>query len=141
MGWFNLILRTLPETRREIALVQELLREGAPIREALKRAGLGWKNYYKYAPLIYDDPEILIPLRKRFLGDYWCKGVPVEQLRLAFNEVAKHVAEMLVRREVARGSNPEALRNPGKLWLSLSRGLQKKWIREIWLDFLRDWTI
>jgi len=141
MRWFNLILRPMPETCRKIALARKLLREGAPVHVAVRQAGLGWKNYYKYAPLIYEDPEILIPLPRGFLRDYWRHGVPVEQLRLAFNEAAKHVAQRLVRRLVARGRNLEALRNPGKVWLGLSRDLQIKWIHEIWLDFVRDWTI
>jgi len=73
--------------------------------------------------------------------DYWRKGVPVEQLRLAFNEVARHIAEELVRRAAAGEGSLETLRNPGKLWLELSRDLQIKWIDEIWLEFIRDWAI
>lgn len=70
-----------------------------------------------------------------------CRGVPVEQVRLIFSEVAKHVAERLVRRAAAGGKSLEALRNPGRIWLSLSKDLQIKWIHKIWLDFIRDWAI
>ena len=32
--------------------------------------GLRWRNYYKYAPIIYMDPELPVPLSKRFFRDY-----------------------------------------------------------------------
>ena len=32
--------------------------------------GLGRRNYYKYAPVIYMDLELLIPLPKELIKDY-----------------------------------------------------------------------
>ena len=51
---------------------------------------LGWKNYYKYAPIIYMDPELLIPLPKGFIGNYGILGIDLDQLRVALNDVAKY---------------------------------------------------
>lgn len=137
----KLLLNPSPETKRKLELVRKLLSEGAPLYVAMKRARLGWKNYYKYAPLIYDAPTMLIPLPKEFLRGYRLHGVPVEQLRLAFNEASKHVAERLLERSLALGKSLYAMRNPGKSWLELSEALQKKWIYEVWLDFTRNWMI
>jgi hypothetical protein len=40
------------------------------LRESIRRVRLGWKNYYKYAPLVYLDPGIPIPVPKRHLNYY-----------------------------------------------------------------------
>jgi len=47
-----------PELERllKILRLQEFLKMGLSVRRALKAIGLGWKNYYKYAPIIYMDP-------------------------------------------------------------------------------------
>jgi hypothetical protein len=82
-----------------------------------------------------------VPLPKGFLRDYRRHGCPVEQLRLAFNELSKRIAERLIERSLALGKSLDVMRNPGKSWLELCRALQIKWIHEIWLDFIRDWTI
>jgi len=37
----------------KIMKVEELLKRGATLREAIRSAGLGWKSFYKYAPLMY----------------------------------------------------------------------------------------
>ena len=141
MTWLKLLLNPLPETRRKLELVRRLLVEGVPLYAAIRQTKLGWKNYYKYAPLIYEDPRLLIPIKKGFLRDYKLHGLPVEHLRLAFNEVSKHVTEKLIERSLALGKSLEVMKDPGKSWLRLCEALQKKWIHEIWLDFTRDWTI
>jgi len=63
------------------------------LRESIRRVGLGWKNYYKYAPLAYSDPEVLIPIPKMYLNYYTrlTIGITSEllwQLRLVLNGVA-----------------------------------------------------
>jgi ACT domain-containing protein len=56
------VLNLSVKVTREIILVRRLLKEGKPLYKAIRKARLGWKNYYKYVPLAYDDPEILVPL-------------------------------------------------------------------------------
>jgi len=75
LEFFKSILNPSPKTARKICLVKRLLKEGEPLYKAVRKAGLGWKNYYKYAPLIYDDPEILIPLPKTALREYKYRSI------------------------------------------------------------------
>lgn len=59
------------KTMIKIMKVRELLKRGATLKEAVRNAGLGWKSFYKYAPLIYlNDPNLLIPIQKYFLKQY-----------------------------------------------------------------------
>jgi len=47
----------------KIMEVRELLKRGAALKEAVRNAGLGWKSFYKYAPLIYlGNPDLLISI-------------------------------------------------------------------------------
>jgi hypothetical protein len=141
MGWLKFLLNPSPETYRKLELVRGLVAEGAPLHVAIRQTKLGWKNYYKYAPLVYEDHRLLIPLPKTFLRDYKRHGLPVEQLRLAFNEPSKHLAEKLIQRSLALGKSLYVMRDPGKAWLKLAKALQVKWIHEIWLDSVRSWSI
>jgi hypothetical protein len=95
--FFNLLLNPSPETVRKIGLVKKLLKDGKPLYRAIREAKLGWKNYYKYAPLIYDDPNIPIPIPKTILRDYKYRGIDVEGIRVVLDGVAKHVATKLIR--------------------------------------------
>jgi len=136
LEWLKYILKPKPETLEKLLLVRGLLKSGLPAYKAVKKAKLGWKNYYKYAPFIYDDPEILVSLPKGFLGDYAYRGFAVDELRMVLDEVAKHEAEKLIRRVLRRGEPEEAKENPGKAWLQLCKDLQIKWIHELWLSSL-----
>jgi len=60
-----LLLNPSPETVRKIGLVRKLLKDGKPLYRAIREAKLGWKNYYKYAPLIYDDQTYPFHYRRR----------------------------------------------------------------------------
>ena len=81
-----------PETLPKILRLQGLLNKGLSVRRALKATGLGWRNYFKYAPTIYMDPELPISLSKGFIRDYSILGTDLDQLRIALNEVAKYTA-------------------------------------------------
>jgi hypothetical protein len=119
------------ETLLKIIELQEMLRKGVSLRRAVEAVGMGWKNYYKYAPVIYSDPELLIPLPKTFLRDCAVTGLGlgfVEQLRLALNEVAKHAAWVRVREMLARGAIKRS--GLGKAWLETAQELAKRWIHE-----------
>jgi len=96
-GFFNLLLNPSPETVRKIGLVKKLLKDGKLLYRAIREAKLGWKNYYKYAPLIYDDPNIPIPIPKTVLRDYRYWGIDVESVRVVLDCVAKHEATKLIR--------------------------------------------
>jgi hypothetical protein len=119
------------ETLLKIMELQELLRKGVSLRRAVEAVGMGWKNYYKYAPVIYSDPELLIPLPKMFLRDHAVTGLGlefVEQLRLALNEVAKHAAWVRVRELLIRGAIKRG--ELGRTWLETAQELAKRWIHE-----------
>ena len=96
-------LEDIPE---KIERLQELLEKGLPVRKALRTLGLGWKSYYKYAPLIYSDPKLLIPVPKSFTRNHTFIGFKHEflnKLRPALNEAAKYAAmEILVEQTIAR---------------------------------------
>ena len=47
----------------KILMPRKLLKKGLSVRRALKIVGLGWKNYYKYVPVIYMDPELPISIK------------------------------------------------------------------------------
>ena len=120
---------------RKIVLVKRLLKKGIPLYKAIRKAGLGWKNYYKYAPLIYDDPEILVPLPKTILKDYKYR-IDVESIRIVLDGVAKLVAAKLVRDVLSGKRGKEELwrevkENPGKHWLRLCKDLQLVWMHEL----------
>ena len=81
-----------PETLLKILELQELLKKGGfSVRRALRAVSLGWRNYYKYAPIICMDPELPIPLPKSFIMEHSILGINLDQLRIALNEVAKYV--------------------------------------------------
>jgi hypothetical protein len=139
--FFNFLLNPSPETVRKIGLVKKLLKDGKPLHRAIREAKLGWKNYYKYAPLIYDDPDIPVPLLKTTLRDYRCRGIDVEGVRIVLDCVAKHIATKLIRDVLAGRRGKEDVRqklkrNPGRHWLQLCKYLQMKWIHELWLSTL-----
>jgi hypothetical protein len=139
MEFFNLLLNPSPETVRKIGLVKKLLKDGKPLYRAIREAKLGWKNYYKYAPLIYDDPDISIPIPKTALRDYRYRGIDVEVVRVVLDCVAKHEVTKLMRNILAGRMGREEVRrkfkrNPGRHWLQLCRDLQMKWIYELWLS-------
>jgi hypothetical protein len=120
---------------RKIVLVKRLLKKGMPLYKAIRKAGLGWKNYYKYAPLIYDDPEILVPLPKTILKDYKYR-IDVESIRIVLDGVAKLAAAKLIRDILSGKRGKKELwwnvkENPGKHWLRLCRDLQLVWMREL----------
>jgi hypothetical protein len=119
------------ETLAKILRLQKLLREGLPLHKAIKAAGIGWKNYYKYAPAVYMDPGLPIPVPKTFLRDHMMLGVSretLEQLRIAVNEVAKHAAWQITRKRLMRG----AIRRSqlGKEWLETAKYLVMVWLDE-----------
>jgi hypothetical protein len=96
-GFFNLLLNPSPETVRKIGLVKKLLKDGKPLYRAIREAKLGWKNYYKYAPLIYGDPDVSVSLPKTALRDYRYRGIDVEGIRVVLDCVAKHEATKLIK--------------------------------------------
>jgi len=140
-GFFNLLLNPSPETVRKIGLVKKLLKDGKLLYRAIREAKLGWKNYYKYAPLIYDDPNIPIPIPKTVLRDYRYRGIDVESVRVVLDCVAKYEVMKLIRDVLAgrRGREEvrqELKRNPGRRWLQLCKDLQMRWMHELWLSTL-----
>jgi len=123
-----------PETLLKILRLQKLLKKGFSVRKALKNAGLGWKNYYKYAPIIYMDPELHKPLPKGFIRDYSILRIDLDQLRIALNEVAKYVALDVVRKQLLRGKIKRS--EFGRKWLELAQDLLKAWIHEISIQLI-----
>jgi hypothetical protein len=136
LNWFS-ILRPMPETLKKISVVRKLLREGVPIYKAVREAKLGWKNFYKYAPLIYDDPEIFVPLPKGFIRECEYRGMNVEDLRIVLDCVAKYEASEIIGRALARGKPLEVRRKPGEHWLRVCKELEMNWIHELLLSTLR----
>jgi len=86
------------ETLLKILKLQKLLKKGLSIRRALKSVDLGWRNYYKYAPIIYMDPELLILLSRGFIRDYGILGIDLDRLRMALDEVTKYTALDIVKK-------------------------------------------
>ena len=95
--FLKLVLNPSARVAEEIGLVKRLLKEGGPLYKAVRKAGLGWKNYCKYAPLVYDDPEILVPLPKTILKEYKYRNIDVEGIRIVLDIVAKHATAKLIR--------------------------------------------
>ncbi len=135
--FLKLILNPSNETRKKILLVRGLLKKGIPLHLAIKRAKLGWKNYYKYAPLIYDDPDILAPLPKTLLRDYRMR-LDVDHIRIILDGIAKLKATEVIRRILTseKEVREKVKRNPGRHWLQICKDLQIKWIHELWLSTL-----
>jgi hypothetical protein len=53
---------------------------------------IGWKNYYKYVPIVYMDLRLSISVPKTFLRDCMMLGISretLEQVRTAVDVVAK----------------------------------------------------
>jgi len=92
-----------PETLLKIFRLQELLKKGFSVRRALRAVGLGWRNYYKYAPVIYVGPELPIPLPKGFIRDYSILGIDLDQLRMVLNEVAKYTILDIMGKQLLKG--------------------------------------
>jgi ACT domain-containing protein len=103
---FKLVLNPSPEVARKVSLVKRLLKESKPLYKAIREAGLGWKNYYKYAPLIYDDPEILVPLPKIILKEYIYRQIDVKSIRAVLDCVTKHACSQ-VHKEYLSGEKGE----------------------------------
>ena len=125
-----------PETLLKILKLRELLKKDVSVRRALKDVGLGWKNFYKYAPIIYMDLELFIPLPKEFIRDYSILGIDLDQLRLALNEVAKYVALDVARKQLLKGKRRRS--RFGRKWLELAQNLLKVWIHEISTRFIEQ---
>jgi hypothetical protein len=125
-------IRPSVETVIKIAKVEELLKRGATLREAIRSAGLGWKSFYKYAPLIYlEDPDLLIPIPKRFLREYThvMSFDTLVQIRAVLDEVAKYAALELTWKLYRKGKvKPDEF---GKKWYTLAQDLLKTWIHEL----------
>jgi hypothetical protein len=125
------------ETMIKIMKVKELLKRGATLREAIRSVGLGWKNFYKYSPLIYlEDPDLLIPIPKRFLKE--CMRVmsfdTLVQIRAVLNEIAKYAALELAWRLYRIGRvKPDEF---GKKWYTLAQDLMKAWIYELAISLI-----
>jgi hypothetical protein len=122
-------------------LVKRLLKDGKPLYKAIREAKLGWKNYYKYAPLIYDDPEIHVPIPKTILKDYRYRGMGDENMRKVLDIVAKYAAAEMIMNVLVKKNEKERIpeeckKNPGKEWLKVCRALQMKWMHELWLQTL-----
>jgi len=69
----------------------------------LRAVKLGWKNYYKHTPLIYSDPELLIPIPKTFIRSHTFTGFRHEflsLLRLALNETTKYAVTKILVEQV-----------------------------------------
>lgn len=99
VGSLESILRPKPKTLEKLLLVRRLLKSGLPAYKAVRKAKLGWKNYYKYAPLIYSDSEIPILLPKGFIRDYEYRGMAVEERSIVvLDVVAKHETTNIIRR-------------------------------------------
>jgi hypothetical protein len=112
--------------------VKELLKRGATLREAIHSVGLGWKSFYKYAPLIYfDDPDLIIPIPKGFLKQYIhiVNFDTLTQIRVVLNEVAKYAALELAWKLYRKGRiKPDEF---GKKWYTLAQDLLKAWMDEL----------
>ena len=125
-----------PETLLKILRLQELLKKGFSVRRALKAVGLGWRNYYKYAPVIYMDPELLTPLPKGFIGDYSILGIDLDQLRIVLDGVAEYAALDIVRKQLLRGKIRRS--EFGRKWLELAQDLLRAWIHEISIQLIEQ---
>ena len=137
-AWERLFsIRPSAETVIKIMKVEELLKRGATLREAIRSAGLGWKSFYKYAPLIYlNDPDLLIPIPKSFLKQYMhvLSYDTLTQARVVLNEVAKYAALELTWKLYRKGKvKPDEF---GKKWYTLAQDLLKTWIHELAEDIL-----
>jgi len=130
-------IRPSVETVVKIMKVKELLKRGATLREAIRSVGLGWKSFYKYAPLIYlDNPNLLIFMPKQFLKQYThiLSYDTLTQTRVVLNEVAKYAALELVWKLYRKGKvRPDEF---GEKWYTLAQDLLKAWIHELAEDIL-----
>jgi hypothetical protein len=130
-------IRPSVETVIKIMKVEELLKRGATLREAIRSAGLGWKSFYKYATLIYlDDPDLLIPIPKHFIKQYThvLSYDTLAQTRVVLNEVAKYATLELAWKLYRKGKvKPDEF---GKKWYTLAQDLLKTWIHELAEDIL-----
>jgi hypothetical protein len=130
-------IRPSVETVIKIMKVEELLKRGATLREAIRSAGLGWKSFYKYALLMYlNDPDLLIPIPKHFLKQYThvLSYETLAQTRVVLNEVAEYAALELAGELYREGKvKPDEF---GKKWYTLAQDLLKTWIHELAEDIL-----
>jgi hypothetical protein len=132
-------IRPSVETVIKIMKVKELLKRGATLREAIRSVGLGWKSFYKYAPLIYlDNPNLLIFIPKQFLKQYThiLSYDTLTQTRVVLNEVAKYAALELAWKLYRKGKvKPDKF---GKKWYTLAQDLLKAWIDELATSLAED---
>jgi hypothetical protein len=137
-AWERLFgIRPSVETVIKIMKVEELLKRGATLREAIRSAGLGWKSFYKYSPLIYlNNPDLLIPIPKSFLKQYMhvLSYDTLTQARVVLNEVAKYAALELTWKLYRKGKVKTD--EFGKKWYTLAQDLLKTWIHELAEDIL-----
>jgi hypothetical protein len=121
----------------KIMKVHELLKQSVSLRKAIRSVGLGWKSFYKYAPLMYlGDPNLLIPISKRFLKEYThvMSFDTLIQIRVVLNEIAKRTALELTWKLYRKGKvKPDEF---GKKWYTLAQDLLKTWIYELAEDIL-----
>ena len=125
-----------PETLLKILELQELLRKVFSVHKTFKAVSLGWRNYYKYAPIIYMDPKLLTPLPKGFIGDYNILGIDLDQLRIVPGGVAKYIALDIVSKQLPRGKIRRS--ELGRKWLELAQDLLKAWIHEISIQLIEQ---
>ncbi|WP_440060000.1 hypothetical protein ACSU1N_02265 [Thermogladius sp. 4427co] len=128
------------ETLVKILKLQSLLERGATLRGAIRRVGLGWKNYYKYAPVIYMSPRLLVPISKSYLRVHavhfgW---ELVERIRLAVNEVVKDAVLEMAKR-LLKGKIKH--RDLGKRWLRVAQDLVKAWMHEVFVSLVEQTPI
>lgn len=132
-------IRPSVETVIKIMKVKELLKRGATLKEAIRNVGLGWKSFYKYAPLTYlDNSNLLIFIPKQFLKQYThILGYnTLTQSRVVLNEVAKYVALELTWKLYRKGKvRPDEF---GKKWYTLAQDLLKAWINELATSLVED---
>jgi len=128
------------ETILKIAELRRLIKEGLSVRESVRRVRLGWKNYYKYAPLIYMSSDLLIPIEKSFLRDYATHfgSELVNQVRTAVNTGAVEDALEEARKALLEGRIKR--KDLGRYWLKTSQELIKKRMHEVFVEIIQQTT-
>lgn len=136
------ILRPSEETQRKIAELKKLLEDRIPVHKAVAMARLGWKNYYKYAPLIYDYISLEPARPKEKMRDIKMRALGTEELAPALEVPAKKISAknimdvMRGRKKVDKEEAKPVFENPGREWLGICWELQIKWMYELWRSTL-----
>ncbi|MBC7107298.1 MAG: hypothetical protein H5T41_00655 [Methanomassiliicoccales archaeon] len=136
------MLEPSEETQRKIAELKKLLGNGVPVYKAVAKVKLGWKNYYKYAPLIYDDISLEPMKPKKWVRSIEMRALKVEELEPIIEDLAKKYSASIVldilrqRRKVSKETAKQVFENPGREWIKICCDLEIKWMYEIWLSSL-----